>query len=93
MQRYNVEVMFPNGTWKNTQHTAPNSSSAAYTALEEYPAADKATAWMPGGDRGLTRTDVATVTALGHALDTITDYTLGIPSYVPIQALAGRFGL
>lgn len=93
MQRYNVEVNFPNGAWKNIQHTAPNSSAAAYTALEQYPAADSATAWMPGGDRGLTRTDIATVTALGRALDVVKDYTLSRPSFVPIQALAGRFGL
>ena len=68
MKVYNVELSFPNGSWRTIQTRSELSSEAAYMALEKYPAAASATAWLPGGPRGLDRTEETKVTSLAHAL-------------------------
>jgi hypothetical protein len=64
---FNVEVNFPNGSWRTIQRPAETSAQAASQALQEYPAAGNATAWTPGGSRGLDRTDATTLTGFARA--------------------------
>jgi hypothetical protein len=69
MKRFNVEVNYPNGTGRTTQVSAETSSQAASRALTDYPAADNVTAWLPGGSRGLDRTDAVTLTGFARATE------------------------
>jgi hypothetical protein len=44
------------------QQSAVTSAGAARSAMRDWPMATQATAWIPGGHRGLDRTRVATIT-------------------------------
>jgi hypothetical protein len=65
---FNVELNFPSGSWRTVQEVAEDSMQAARKALDEYPAADDARAWMPGGPRGLDRKEVSVATRLSSRL-------------------------
>jgi hypothetical protein len=65
---YNVELNFPSGAWRTVQKIAETSVHAAHEAISDYPAADEARAWLPGGAKGLERTETALVTSLSHRL-------------------------
>jgi hypothetical protein len=66
---FNVEVNFPNGSWRTVQIPAETSAQAASNTLQDYPAADNVTAWLPGGPRGLDRTDSVMLTGFARATE------------------------